>query len=151
MSNSSEFNSEGMSDFTRRGLGWRIAISILTVFGWLAFAVIWLFFYAGDYSLFENVGVFIFSVLAFVGINAATWASIGARFAHSQDRKKGARSVLGAMAGVAWAAVMAVWFYAYAADFTIYQTIAVLIASLIVLGGANFAIHFRERMDPRKG
>jgi len=151
MNHSSEFNCEGMSDFTRRGLGWRIALSILTVFGWLAFTVIWLFFYAGDHSFFENVGIFILSVLAFVGVNAATWASIGARFAHPQDRKHGARSVLAAMAGVAWAAFMAVWFYSYAADFTIYQNIAVLIASLLVLGGANFAIHFREHTDPRKG
>lgn len=149
--NTGEFDCKGMSDFAPRGMGWRIAVSVLTVFGWLAFAVIWLFFYAGDYSLLKNLGVFILSVLVFIGVNAATWASIGARYAHPQEKKHGARSVLGALAGVTWAAFMAIWLFSYAADFSVYQNIAVLIASLALLGGASFAIHFGEHMGPRKG
>ncbi|MDW5561734.1 MAG: hypothetical protein SA339_00790 [Methanomassiliicoccus sp.] len=43
----------------------------LSVIIWLTFLVIWLFFYAGDFSFYENMGIFLASVLVVAGVN---WA-----------------------------------------------------------------------------
>jgi hypothetical protein len=62
------------------GLGSRVAVSILVVFGWLIFLVIWLFFYAGRFTLLENLGIVIVAFLVGVAILAAAWASWGLKY-----------------------------------------------------------------------
>ena len=41
------------------GFGWRVSISIIMTFGWLIFLVIWLFFYAGNFNIYQNIAIFI--------------------------------------------------------------------------------------------
>ena len=45
------------------GLSWRIGWSIIWAIGWLIFLIIWLFFIATEYSIYENIGIFIISIL----------------------------------------------------------------------------------------
>ena len=60
-----------------KGMGWRVSLSILVSLGWLAFLVIWLFFYAGDFSLYQNIAIFLVSVIVVVAIMGASWAPWG--------------------------------------------------------------------------
>ena len=62
------------------GLGSRVAASILVVFGWLIFLVVWLFFYAGTFTLLENLGIVIVAFLVGIAILAAAWASWGLKY-----------------------------------------------------------------------
>ena len=49
-------------------------VSIIAGVGWLAFLVIWLMVYAGDYDIYQNIAVFIVSLLAFGGVSAVAHA-----------------------------------------------------------------------------
>ena len=37
-----------------KGFGWRVSLSILMGVGWLVFLIIWLFFYAGGYNIYQR-------------------------------------------------------------------------------------------------
>ena len=59
------------------GMGWRVGVSVATVFGATIAAILWLFFYAGGFSIYQNIAVIIVIILAFVAVMGATWASWG--------------------------------------------------------------------------
>lgn len=61
------------------GMGWRIGVSIITFFGLIIFIILWLFFWAGDYTIYQNIAVVIAALLAFFAIMGATWASMWMR------------------------------------------------------------------------
>ena len=68
-----------------RGFGWRVSLSILVSIGWLAFLVIWLFFYAGNYSIYQNIAVFLASILVIAAVMGAAWASWGIKQKHGWE------------------------------------------------------------------
>lgn len=57
-------------------------VSIIAGVAWLVFLVIWLLQYAGDYDIYQNIAVFIVSVLVFGGVSGA---------AHAVSSVRGAR------------------------------------------------------------
>lgn len=57
-----------------KGFGWRVALTIVVSFGWLIFLIIWLGFFAADYSGYQNLAISLVSVLVLAGILAVTWA-----------------------------------------------------------------------------
>lgn len=59
-----------------RGMAWRIALSILLFFGLIIFIVLWLFFFAGDFNVYQNIAIIIVALLAFFGVSAAVWATM---------------------------------------------------------------------------
>jgi heme/copper-type cytochrome/quinol oxidase subunit 4 len=74
------------------GLGWRVTVSIITVFGLAISLILWLFFYASGYNAYQNIAVVIVMILAFVGIMGATWASWGMKqsernWEHTEERR----------------------------------------------------------------
>jgi hypothetical protein len=68
------------------GMGSRVAISILVVFGWLIFLVVWLFFYSSTFTLLENLGIVIVAFLVGLAILAASWASWGLKYGKQAER-----------------------------------------------------------------
>jgi hypothetical protein len=61
----------------RGGMGWRIGVSIVTFFGAIIVAILWLFFYAGKYNAYQNIAVLVVIFLAFIAIMGGMWASWG--------------------------------------------------------------------------
>ena len=59
------------------GMGWRVGITIGTFFGSMIAVILWLFFYAGDFSVYQNIALVVVLLLAFIGVMGATWASWG--------------------------------------------------------------------------
>lgn len=60
-------------------MGWRIPVSIITTFGFVIALMLWLFFYASGYNVYQNIAVVIVMILGFVAVMGATWASWGMR------------------------------------------------------------------------
>jgi hypothetical protein len=138
-----EFKRESMcNDEMPRGMGWRISLSILTAVAWMAFIIAWLFFLAGDYSIWENLGLVILSLAILVGVNAAVWVPFGMRYAPPGEmRKMGAmRGLASAVIGVSVCIFLIYWLLTWADDYTVYQNLAVLLIALVIGGGVNAAI-----------
>lgn len=68
------------------GFGWRVSASIALGIGWLVFLIIWLFFCAGSFTIFQNIAIFLASVLVVVGLMASTWVSWGMRYGMKYGR-----------------------------------------------------------------
>ncbi len=127
-----------MDPFRTPGFAWRVGLSIGVVFGWLVFLIIWLFFYAGDRGVFQNIAIFLVSVLIGVGILAVGWATWGIRYAKATraphfDKPRGT-VIINAVAGIGWLIFLVIWLFYYADTYTGYQNLAIFIASLLVLG-----------------
>ncbi len=136
-----------------KGFGWRVGVSIFIVFAWLAFLIIWLFFYAGNYGVFQNIAILLVSIIVGVGLLAGLWASWGIRYAASHPGRKEPgmhmksrwSSVVSAVAGVGWLIFLVIWLFYYAGDYSVYQNLAIFIASLLVLGaisGSAWFVHW---------
>ena len=50
---------------------------MITGFGWLIFLIVWLFFYAGDFDAYQNLAIFLISLLVLGAINVITWVPWG--------------------------------------------------------------------------
>ncbi|MBI4258827.1 MAG: hypothetical protein HY619_07715 [Thaumarchaeota archaeon] len=59
------------------GMGWRIALSIVSFFGSIIAVILWLFFYAGSFNVYQNIAIIVVIFLVFLAVMGATWASWG--------------------------------------------------------------------------
>lgn len=131
-----------------RGLGWRISLTILLGIGWLSFIILWLFFYAGKYDIYQNIAIFIVSILAATGLAAIIWISFGLSMARMHGgeaanearRWMGWRGIVSMLIWVGWLIWLIIWLFSYAQGYDFYQNIAVVIVSLIVAGGISWAV-----------
>lgn len=125
------------------GFAWRVGLSILVVFGWLAFVIIWLFFYAEDYDVWQNIAIFLVSIIIGIGVLAAAWASWGIKYASkfggqgTECKKPKGAWILNTVAGIGWLIFLIIWLYFYAGDYSGYQNLAIFITSLLVLGAVT--------------
>jgi len=55
------------------GLGARIGATILIAIGWLVFLIIHLAFWAGSFNIWQNIAVFLASLLIAGGLVVAIW------------------------------------------------------------------------------
>lgn len=68
------------------GMGWRVGVTIATFFGSMIAVILWLFFYAGSFSVYQNIALVVVILLAFIGVMGATWASWGMKQAEWWNR-----------------------------------------------------------------
>lgn len=61
------------------GMGWRVSMSIASFFGATIAVILWLFFFAGSFSVYQNIAVVAVISLVFVAVMGVTWASWGIR------------------------------------------------------------------------
>ncbi len=61
------------------GMGWRVAVSIVTFFAAVIAGILWLFFYAANFNVYQNIAIIVVIILAFVAVMGASWASWGMR------------------------------------------------------------------------
>ncbi|UCG95186.1 MAG: hypothetical protein JSV92_04035 [archaeon] len=70
------------------GFAWRVSLSIIVFFGWLVFLIIWLFFYAGNFNIYQNIAIFVVSVMTGLAILGAAWASWGIKYGCRTGKKQ---------------------------------------------------------------
>ncbi len=58
---------------TMNGLGTRVAGTIIVGVGWLVFLILYLAFYAGSFNIWQNLAIFLASLLISGGLIAALW------------------------------------------------------------------------------
>jgi hypothetical protein len=75
-----------------KGMGWRIAVTILTFFASIIGIILWLFFYAGNFNVYQNIAVIVAILIGFVAVMGATWASWGMKQKSYWTGKGGPRS-----------------------------------------------------------
>lgn len=69
------------------GMGWRVALSIICFFALIAFLVLWLFFHADAYTVYQNIAVIVVSILVFIGVMGAVWAMWGMRYGPQMEKR----------------------------------------------------------------
>jgi type VI protein secretion system component VasK len=64
-----------MSKSMPKGMGWRVAASILTFFASIMGIILWLFFHAENFNVYQNTAVVVIflGVVAVMGTTWATW------------------------------------------------------------------------------
>ncbi|MFP3909738.1 MAG: hypothetical protein ACLFVX_07750 [Archaeoglobaceae archaeon] len=114
-------------------MGLRMSISAITGIGWLVFLILWLFFYAGDYSIYQNIGILFVSLLLAGAIISVPWITLGL----GSEFNLRWRVTISAVSGIGWLLFLIAWAFTYASDYDIYQNIAIFLVSVLVLGGIN--------------
>lgn len=135
-----------MDNMKEESLGWRVIFSIISGIAWLVFLIIWLFYYASEYSIYENIGIFILSIFVVALILGIPWMTWGMRYRSEEEKEiwqaKGfqLRMYSSAILALMFIMFLIVWFFFFASDYSIYQNIAVLIVSVLVIGGVLGAL-----------
>lgn len=114
----------------------RMAIGILALLAYMIFLILWLWFYAGAFTLYYNVtiGLIATLVMYIIGVGVSVTES---------DTGLGSRW-LGPGIGFVWLVILIVWFYFFASGFNEYQNFAVVLLSILLMGVIVGAIG-RER------
>ncbi len=73
-------NSNPPSPMETPGFGSRVTLSIVVVFGWLIFLILWLLLAAQNYDIIQNITAILVSLLVAILILAVTWASWGIQY-----------------------------------------------------------------------
>jgi hypothetical protein len=69
------------------GYRWRVALSLIMGVAWLIFFLLWLYIFAGSYTVYQNIAIILVSVLIVAAVLAAAWAPWGIKYA--SKKKKG--------------------------------------------------------------
>ncbi len=129
----------------KEGMGWQVSLSILGGVGWLVFLLVWLIFYASEYSGYQNVAIVLLSLLAVAGLLGILWTIWGWRRKPEGIRMMKTpgfrwRVVFSAVSVPAAVLALVGWLYWYADGYSIYQNIAVCIIILLIMGGLQGAV-----------
>jgi len=121
--------------------GWRLSLSIVIGVGWLIFLIIWLAFFAGNYSFNKNISFILISILLLIIVLGVPWAIWGLRHIPEEGkemmRKTGFKSrvIISIIVPLALMIFLIIWFYSYAENYNIYQYFAVFLVSILIVGG----------------
>jgi hypothetical protein len=82
---------EGEKAMNVPGFSKNIAVSVMSFFSLIAFLILWLFLFAGSFSIYQNIAVVIAAIIVFVAVMAASWISWGIRYEQKYGKGKEAR------------------------------------------------------------
>ncbi len=137
-------------DTRERGLMWRAVLSIVTVFGWLVFLVLWLFFLTPELGFAQNIAVFILSLLVLVAVLLVTWVTWALKFPRPLPPQgpgfmpyapySRLRSGIVGLSIIAWLTFLVIWLFFYAGDFSFTENLGIFLASVLVIAAVNWAL-----------
>ena len=70
------------------GFGWRVSLSIIVSIGWIVFLILWLFFSAEGYTMYQNIAIVLVSILVVGAVLGAAWAPWGMKYGHKYNGKR---------------------------------------------------------------
>ena len=126
--------------------------SAIGFIGWLIFIIIWLAFYASDYSWEKNFAILLLSILVTFLLLAGMWGIWSIRKIRRSEWKmfriKGFKWRIATSIVIPLIAFifLIIWFWSYAEPYTVWQNIAVFIVVLLAMGGILGAIWARWSM-----
>ncbi|MCK4436020.1 hypothetical protein KAU87_04330, partial [Candidatus Bathyarchaeota archaeon] len=89
--------------------GWRARTSAVSGIAWIVFLIAWIVFFAGDYGIYENIGIGIASLLIIGALNVLLWVP-------TAGEGWGAR--ISALGGIGWLTFLVLWL-PFANDFAL--------------------------------
>ncbi len=101
--------------------------TMISFIAWMAFTIVWLFFFASGYGLFENIAVVFVAFLIIGALNAVLWI----------PSHEGVRTKTSAISGIAWLVFLIIWIVFFAINFRFYENIGIALASLLFVGLIN--------------
>ncbi|TFG32129.1 hypothetical protein EU528_04290 [Candidatus Thorarchaeota archaeon] len=105
--------------------------TLLSFIAWMAFTIIWLFFFASGYGLIENIAVVFVAFLVVGAASALVWI----------PRHEGLRVKASAISGIGWIVFLILWIVFAQGYFGLYENIGIALASLLVVGLLNMLLH----------
>ncbi len=58
----------------------RVLVAIIVPLAWLVFLALWLIFYAGDFSIVQNLGIFVLSIAIVAILEVLLWVPWGMKY-----------------------------------------------------------------------
>lgn len=141
-----------MEEKLKGDVGLKPSISIVGGVGWLIFVIIWLAFYATNFPWEKNLAVLLLSILIVFILLGGMWAIWSLRmipkpgwevFKISGFRWRIITSIILPFAAIIF---LIIWFWYYAEPYSVWQNIAILLVTLLALGGILGAIWARWEM-----
>ncbi|MBE0525949.1 MAG: hypothetical protein IH631_03340, partial [Candidatus Thorarchaeota archaeon] len=105
--------------------------TLMSFIAWMAFTIIWLFFFASGYGIIENIAV-VFVALLVVGA-ASSLVFI--------PKHEGIKVKASAISGIGWLVFLILWIVFGQSYFGLYENIGIALASLLVVGLVNMLLH----------
>ena len=105
--------------------------TLISFIAWIAFTIVWLFFFAAGFGIFENIAVVFVAFLIIGALNALLWI----------PPYEGWRTKTSAVSGVAWIIFLIIWIVFFAISYGFYENIGIGLASLLAVGLLNAMIH----------
>jgi hypothetical protein len=125
----------------KEDMGLKPSLSIVGGVGWLIFIILWFAFYASNYSWEKNIAIMLSSILIIFLLLGGMWAIWSLRMIPKQGWEifqiKGFKWRVVTSIIIPFLAIifLIIWFWNYAEPFIVWQNIAVLLVTLLVLGG----------------
>ena len=141
-----------MGEHKKEDLGIKPSLSIVGGVGWLIFVILWFAFYATNYSWEKNLAILLLSILIIFLLLGGMWAIWSLRmipkkgweiFKISGFKWRIITSIILPLAAIIF---LITWFWYYAEPFSVWQNIAVLLVTLLLLGGSLGVIWTRWSM-----
>ena len=83
MSASSTLSSSQAGPSWGDGFGWRVAVSLTSVFGLTSFLLIYFAFWDSSFNTLQTAVLVVVAILTFIATNGMAWASWGVRYARA--------------------------------------------------------------------
>ncbi len=104
--------------------------TMISFIAWIAFTIIWLFFFAGPHGLVENIAVIFVALLAIGAVNTLIWI----------PSHEGRKPKASAISGITWIVFLILWIVFFASGFGFYENIGIGLASLLIVGLLNIVL-----------
>lgn len=69
------------------GFAWRVSLSIVAFFGLVVFFILWLFFFADSFTVYQNIAVVLAVLLIFFAVMGASWSSWGIKYGRKYGKR----------------------------------------------------------------
>ena len=141
-----------MIENKKEDMGLKPSMSIVGGVGWLIFIILWFAFYASNYSWEKNIAILLLSILIIFLLLGGMWAIWSLRMIPKRGWEifqiKGFkwRTITSIIIPFLAIIFLIIWFWIYAEPYSVWQNIAVLLVTLLALGGILGVIWARWSM-----
>lgn len=105
--------------------------TLMSFIAWMAFTIVWLFFFASGYGIIENIAVVFVGLLVVGAASALVWI----------PRHEGLKAKASAISGVGWLVFLILWVVFAQRYFGLFENIGIALASLLLVGEVNMLLH----------
>ncbi|MCJ7572112.1 MAG: hypothetical protein MUO82_09605 [Candidatus Thermoplasmatota archaeon] len=131
------------NNMDQKELGLKPSFSIIIVVGWLIFLIMWLAFYSEDYHYDwgKKLAIRLLSTLVMFLLLGGMWAMYGIKKIPPKEKEMFKTSGfkwrvgLSIVLPIAAMIFLIIWFWSYAQPYKLWQDIAVILVTILVIGG----------------